>query len=206
MAAQTEQEQYICTKDKKNIFLIGDSIRIGYCEGVREKMADQANVFYVPDNCRNTQYVIIQLQAWLLRFENPEMVDAVHFNCGHWDAAHWCGAEEPLTSLEEYEKNLKMIIWLLRKFFVNAKIFFATTTPMNPNGNMGGNPRTTQQIREYNRVAEEICAELDVPANDLFDFTCDWDSTYFKDYCHFTEAANGVLSSRVADWLMAQLP
>ena len=75
MAAQTEQEQYICTKDKKNIFLIGDSIRIGYCEGVREKMAEQANVFYVPDNCRNTQYVIIQLQAWLLQFENPELVD-----------------------------------------------------------------------------------------------------------------------------------
>ena len=198
---QTEQEMFICTQDKKNIFLIGDSIRIGYCEGVGKKMAERANVFYVPDNCRNTQYVIIQLQAWLLRFEKPEMVDAVLFNCGHWDAAHWCGAEAPLTSVEEYKKNLKLIIWLLRKSFVNAKIFFATTTPMNPDGSDGGNPRTTEQIQAYNRAAAEVCGEMDVPVNDLFAFTCGWDSTYFKDYCHFTEEANALLSAQVATWL-----
>lgn len=198
---ETALEPYVCTTDKKNIFLIGDSIRAGYCIGVQEKMAEQANVFYVLENCRNTQYVIIQLQAWLLRFEKPEMVDAVHFNCGHWDAAHWEGAPEPLTSLEEYRKNLKIIIWLLRKNFVNAKLFFATTTPMNPNGMAGGNPRTTEQIQQYNRVAEEVCAEAEIPVNDLFAFTKDWRSASFKDYCHFTEEANDILSTRVADWL-----
>ena len=39
----------------------------------------------------------------------------------------------------------------------------------------------------------------------LFAFTKDWDSASFKDYCHFTEEDNEILSTRVADWLSQQV-
>ena len=43
---------------KKNVFLIGDSLRMGYCEAVKTDLSDVANVFYPAENCRNSQYII----------------------------------------------------------------------------------------------------------------------------------------------------
>ena len=34
------QTSFVCSKAKKNIFLIGDSIRIGYSETVKKEPAD----------------------------------------------------------------------------------------------------------------------------------------------------------------------
>lgn len=45
---------FMCSREKPNIFLLGDSIRQGYCETVRKELVDIAEVFYVSDNCRNT--------------------------------------------------------------------------------------------------------------------------------------------------------
>lgn len=37
--------EFICSKEKPNIFLIGDSIRLGYCATVKSEMIDVAEVF-----------------------------------------------------------------------------------------------------------------------------------------------------------------
>ena len=87
----TNNKYFICSNTKKNIFLIGDSIREGYCALTREALSDLAEVFYVNDNCRNTQYVITNLNNWANLFSDPDRVDLVQFNCGHWDVAHWRG-------------------------------------------------------------------------------------------------------------------
>ena len=36
----------------KKIVLIGDSIRMGYCEYVKNSLRDVAEVYYPPENCR----------------------------------------------------------------------------------------------------------------------------------------------------------
>ena len=83
--------EFKCSKTKKNIFLIGDSIRLGYCKTVKNELSDVAEVFYVNENCRNTQFVITNLRKWQKMFDDTTRVDVVQFNCGHWDAAHWNG-------------------------------------------------------------------------------------------------------------------
>lgn len=150
--------KFFCSEYKKNIFLIGDSIRRGYCATVKENLADIAQVFYVDENCRSTQFVIFSLEKWAEMFDRPELVDIVHFNCGHWDVAHWNGYSLSLTSEDEYAKNIQMIITLLRRFFPNAQLVFATTTPMNPDGgSIGGiNPRSNESIEKYNKIASRI--------------------------------------------------
>lgn len=192
---------FMCSKEKKNIFLIGDSIRLGYCAEVKKELSDIAEVFYLEDNCRNTQYVIPSLEFWKNMISHPERIDVIHFNCGHWDVAHCHGSEFSLTSPEEYAQNIKVIIWLLKKLFVNAKIIFATTTPMNPNGIMGLNPRSNEEIDNYNRLAVEVCKENGVEVNDLNSFARSWGSEYFADYCHFTPETNKLLGKKVADVL-----
>ena len=43
----------------KQVFLIGDSIREGYCEKVKEALRDRAEVIYPGENCRTSQYIVI---------------------------------------------------------------------------------------------------------------------------------------------------
>ena len=180
---------FICDERKKNVFLIGDSIRIGYCDTVKKLLADSAEVFFVGENCRSTQYVICGLQFWANMFSNPDLVDIVHFNCGHWDIAHWYGGELSLTSPEEYKRNIKIIIKMIRKLFPKAKIIFATTTAMNPDGTIGINPRTNSEIAYYNDIAKSVAIENDIVINDLFEITNEWQSKNYEDYCHYTSEA-----------------
>ena len=191
-------KQYICSDTKKNVFLIGDSIRLGYCEETREALSDMAEVFFVQDNCRNTQYVITSFNGWVNTFGDPTRVDVVQFNCGHWDVAHWLGGEYSLTSIEEYARNVQIIIDMISKSFPNAKIVFATTTTMNPNGQIGVNPRTNAEIARYNDKAKAVAAKNNVIVNDLFEITKNWDESYYADYCHFTEESNVILGKTVA--------
>ena len=196
---------FMCNPEKKNIFLIGDSIRKGYCHASAEALADTAQVFWPDDNCRNTQYVITCLRKWAGMFEDTAKVDMVQFNCGHWDTAHWSGDEYPLTSEVEFDKNIRMIIRLLRKFFPNAKLVFATTTTMNPNGIFGVNPRDNEAISRYNDIAVQIAKENGVFINDLHRITIGWGSEKYRDYCHFTEEAFKELGIEAAKGLRTLL-
>ena len=197
--------QFLCSDTKKNIFLIGDSIRMGYCISVREALSDIAEVFYVDENCRNTQYVITKLNSWDNMFSDPTRVDLIQFNCGHWDVAHWCGGALSLTSQDEYARNLQIIIDMISKLFPRAKIVFATTTTMNPSGKVGINPRTNEEISRYNEIAKAVAGKNNIPVNDLFAITKEWDSSYYKDYCHFTDETNVILGQAVAATLKTYL-
>jgi len=113
---------------------------MGYCNSTREELSDMAEVFYTDDNCRNTQYVITNLNRWANMFTDRTYVDLVQFNCGHWDIAHWRGGKYSLTSEGEYERNLQIIIDMISELFPRAKLVFATTTTMNPSGQTGKKP------------------------------------------------------------------
>jgi len=189
-----------CSEGKPNIFLIGDSIRLGYCETVKNELSDKAEVFYFSDNCKSTQYVIFNMRRWAEMFDDPDKVDLIHFNCGHWDVAHWNRYDLPLTGENEYAKNIEMIIALLKDFFPNAKLVFATTTPMNPDGgDTGGyDTRTSEAIAQYNKIAAGVVKEHGISVNDLNSFVKDWDSTHYKDICHFTDSAYVTIGKEVA--------
>ena len=138
-------------------------------------------------------------------FSDPSCVDLVRFNFGHWDIAHWRGGEFSLTSESEYARNLQIIIDMIAKAFSRAKIVFATTTTMNPSGKLGVNPRTNEEISRYNEIAKAVASKNNIPVNDLFAITKDWESSCYRDYCHFTEQANTVLGQIVATTLKSYL-
>lgn len=193
-ARQTEQTE------KPVVFLIGDSIRMGYCETVKQELADAAEVVYPEENCRYSQYILTSLRAWS-GLCDPQRVKLVQFNCGHWDAAHWDGEDIALNSIEIYQQNIRRIIARLRVMYPCAKIVFATTTPMNPNGENSVNNRTTQEIIRYNEAAIAAAEACGVTVNDLFQLTKDWDSACYEDYCHYTREQFAVIGRYVADEL-----
>lgn len=185
------------------IFLIGDSICMGYRPFVKENLQEKFEVVYPNENCRNSQYIITSLKRWVREFENPQAVRLVSFNCGHWDIAHWNGEEDSLTSIVEYEKNIKRIIRHLKKFFPNAKILFFTTSPMNPNPNINSvNCRSNKEIVEYNKVAVSVANSENVYTADMYDFMKNWDESNFMDYAHLTIDANRILGRFVTDAIL----
>ena len=186
-------------QEKKNVLLIGDSIRRGYCETVRQELADVANVFWPDENCRNSQYIVTRIRTWAANL--PADIDLVQFNCGHWDVAHWNGDEYPLTSPEEYERMNRMIIRQLKKYYPKAKIVFATTTAMNPNGVIGVNPRTNAEIVRYNEIGTAVAGELGLQINDLYGVTVQYGEDMFSDYCHLTVDGFAQLGKVVAAFI-----
>ena len=92
-----------------------------------------------------------------------------------------------------------MIIRRIRRYWPEAKIVFATTTPMNPNGRLGGgDPRTTQSIRLYNSEDIRVARSEGVEVNDLFAVTEKWPASDYADYSHFTKSASERLGKLVA--------
>ena len=188
------------TSDLPEILLIGYSVRQLYCPHVAAALKGRAEVKWPNGNCQNSQYILTGLARWRGLVASPKVVQ---FNCGHWDAAHWDGDEEPLTSVEEYARNVRKIIHRIRRYWPEAKIVFATTTPMNPDGTvkMGKNPRTTESIRLYNAAAVKVAQEEGVAVNDLFAIAEKWSSVHYTDYCHLNKHASKVLGRKVAERL-----
>jgi len=194
---------YTAGEGRKVIFLIGDSMRMVSCATTKEKLADVADVLFPEGNCRDTSNVIHRIKGWAQEFDGQN-VDLVHFNCGQWDAAHFNQDPEPLTTLCEYERNIHIIIRNIRKFFPKAKIVMATTTPINPDFSTvenAGNPRTREDIINYNASAVRAAEEEGVLIDDLHAKMIDWPSEKFRDMCHFKPEAFEEMGILVAEFL-----
>ena len=187
------------------VFLIGDSIRMGFqpwrkgrWEGVQRSFPPRRTAA-----TPNTPYT--SLAAWKELFPDPAAVKLVHWNNGHWDAAHWDKDPRPLNSEAEYAAMLVRIHQRLRRYFPGAKILFATTSPPNPNGTMGPNPRTRAEIARYNEAARAALEPWGCRFDDVWAFLRDWGAEDYADYVHLTESGFERLGLHVADVIRAAL-
>ncbi len=181
----------------RQIYLLGDSIRMGYCDLVREALADVAEVVYPGENSRSTYNVIEMLNEWR-RFTRPEDVEIVHFNNGHWDAAFIPEDNDVMTTPDCYYANVKRIVHRLKCYYPNAKIVYATTTRMN---DTRPDNHTTADLIEYNRVGIRAAEESGALVDDLFAVTKDWGAEMFRDSCHPIDEGYRILAETVAAYL-----
>ena len=188
----------------KKIFLIGDSIRIGYDSIVREMMENEAQLYWSNDNARFVAHTLRYAHEWAKSDCDPEKIDIVHWNNGLWDALHVLG-EDPQTPVDEYRNGLKRIVGRLRKVFPNAKIIFALTTFVIEERMNDQFFRRNHEIELYNAAAREVMAEEGVQVNDLYtvakEMPLDWHS---PDGTHFTEEGYRALAEAVVRALRAE--
>lgn len=203
----SDQRLYQAQEGRKVVLLLGDSMRLGSCATTKRELEDIADVVYPEENCRNSQYIITRIRAWAQELDG-EHISLVHFNCGHWDAAHFNRDEEALTPLDQYERNIHCIVRNIRRLFPNAKICFGTTTPINPDERLleqANNPRTRASIIQYNEAAVRAAKAENIPIDDIFSFTEDWPSSMYIDACHFTPEAFEKMGCFVAKFIRSQL-
>lgn len=141
------------------ILIIGDSISIGYTPIVKKTLEGKAYVEHNAGNGGPTTNGVAHIQEWL----KDGNWDVIHFNFGLHDLKIMEN-EKHQVSLEDYEKNLGIMVAAMRK--TRAKLVYATTTPV-PEGKQ--NPiRLTADVARFNAAALRVMEQNNIEVNDLY--------------------------------------
>ncbi len=183
------------------VLLIGDSISMGYTLPTRALLKGKANVHRIPANGGSTKDGVAKIDAWL----GAGKWDVIHFNWGLHDLKHFKDgkmdmAAPKVSSLEEYEKNLRELVKKLKA--TGAKLIWATTTrvPENSSG------REHADEMKYNATAARVMKDEGVATDDLHDFSepklSEWQ---LPANVHFTPEGYSGLAAKVAAEIEAAL-
>ena len=190
--------------EMKKVLLLGDSIRMGYQQYVREALAGEYDVRYPEDNGRFAAYTLWQLNQELKH--NPDIA-LVHFNNGYWDMNVEAPMTEAIHPVEEYVSFLRRIVALCRQCGVT--VVFATTVPILEDGAAGDNTGVqgtinykNEWVTAYNAAAVRLMTELQVPVNDLYALCMEDDRRYkCEDLLHLSEEGSRRCADRVAEYI-----
>jgi lysophospholipase L1-like esterase len=175
----------------KRVLLLGDSIRMGYEQLVRDGLKGIAEVVAPEENCRFAKHTLWGVNLWIKDLGKP---DIVHWNIGLWDLHHEAPMAEALTSLNEYIDTLKRILNELQR--TGAIILFATTTPVATDA-IG---RSNAEIDLYNSVAVEIMLKNDIEINDLNSIVKqDLTGNICEDKLHLSKHGNHMCAKQVIE-------
>ena len=181
----------------KKIVLLGDSIRMGYDKYVKEALSGVAEVCYPEENCRYAENLLRFAHEWKLKGEWGDDVDLVRWNAGLWDVLELFG-DEPLSTKDYYESVIPRIDRRLRMLFPNAKIVFATSTPVIEWKCAPHFKRHNATIEEYNEIAKRALAESGTRINDLYRLMKSAPDSYHSDSVHFyTDEGTALIGGRV---------
>ena len=199
------------------VLLIGDSVSVAYTLDVRKNLAGIANVHRIAANGGSTRTALgdYGLVRWL---KPGEKWDVIHFNEGLHDLSYRfpddrdkndkgeyaspTNGGRPNVSLEQYEKNLRLIVARLRQ--TGAKLIFASTTPV-PESDAAKYVKDSEL--PYNAVAKKVMAEEGVTWNDLWAVVKPRQAELQgKRNVHFMASGSAVLAKQVAEAVARELP
>lgn len=182
------------------ILFFGDSISKGYRRYVYEKMIGKSDVYY-PDNITTFSTQLLRYaQEYANNMKIGSNIDMVYFNAGLWDVLRING-DEPLVSISEYERNMERIVNRLRYVFPNAKLVYATTTPVREDLATYDFNRCNADIEKYNDVACSVMNNNGVEIHDLNKYVKDNLKEEYIDFTHFSEKGYKLLSDEIVNYI-----
>lgn len=189
------------------VLLIGDSISMHYTLEVRELLKGVANVHRPACNCHSTLQVADELDSYF--GDGPW--DVIHFNCGIHDLTHLNGAGKATAPpegkvrvpLDRYKKNLRTIVDRLKK--TNAKLVWATSTPIGTEYEQERGYRRNRDILAYNVAAAEIMKAEGIAINDLYSVVYPTLDELQKDGVHYHTKGSSMLAMKVAKAIRKKL-
>lgn len=190
--------------DLPKVLLLGDSIRLGYAPLVAKKLEGVAEVVSPKENGGDTANTLKMLDVWLKDLKPA----VVHVNCGLHDLKFGKKSQTHQVPLDDYEKNLKLIVERLRQ--ETPQVVFANTTPIIDDRHAGRKAdfdRFDKDVKAYNVRAEKAMLGLGVPVNDLYRIVRDGGAEELlgKDGTHYTPAGSDRLADAVVDCVKRQL-
>lgn len=200
-----------------NVLIYGDSISIAYTSQVRNVLEGQANVYRLHCNGGDSSTFIGKMTI-MHEAMCSETLDApwsfewdvIHFNVGLHDLKYLADRKldkekgSQVSTIDEYKQNLEEIIVYLGELAPEAKLVFATTTPV-PEGEPG---RFAGDARKYNAAALDVLeGHPEIAVNDLFAFTLPNQPQWWTKpgNVHFNVAGKTAQGDEVATVILKQL-
>jgi len=174
-----------------NVLIIGDSVYQQHARGVLTELKSQANVQFanwpklVLPNSANAVKDIDLLLGLKDAAGNDVPADKrpnwdlIHFNVGLGDLIYCVPNIKShrilsfdyggviRTDAKQYEQNLETLVRLLRQKAPDAKIVWASTTPIRHSRE---NVFKKGTEIEYNRIAERVMNKHGLPINDMYNY------------------------------------
>jgi hypothetical protein len=196
-------------RDLPTVFIIGDSISLGYTPFVKAKLSGKAAVSRPDTNCGSTLRGIENLDAWL----GDKKYDIIYFNFGLHDLRRvdavtrkdTKGVETDPTwnTPEGYAANLNTIIKKLKT--AGKTLIFATTTPVHPSSH--SDPSQVQdRPKKFNEIAKEVMKKNNIIVDDLFAFALpQLSEIQLATNLHYQKKGYEVLGGHVAETISKYL-
>lgn len=181
---------------RPRVLLIGDSILNGYLKTVVAALDGRAYV----DAWVNPYHQSEHLNKLLAEVLEHGPYDVVHFNMGlhGWPKGRIKpGTFEPLT---------KAYVEILKEKLPNAKLIWASSTPVTVKGKPSElEPDINPIIIEHNRMAAKVMAEMNVPMNDFYSLLVTKLELARGDRFHWRREAYQILAEQVTDSVLREL-
>ena len=199
------------------VLLIGDSVSVAYTLDVRKNLAGIANVHRIAANGGSTRTALGDYG--LVRWIKPgDKWDVIHFNHGLHDLSYRFADDRdkndkgeyasptngghPNVALDQYEKNLRVIVARLKQ--TGAKLIFANTTPV-PESDAAKYVKDSEL--PYNVAARKVMDEEGVAWNDVWSAVKPrQDELQGRRNVHFMASGSAVLAKQVAEAITRALP
>lgn len=219
-SAATVQKEFAPIADDPRlprVLLIGDSVSVAYTLDVRKNLEGVANVHRIPTNGGSTRTALgdYGLISWI---KPGDKWDVIHFNHGLHDLSYRFDDDRDKNdkgeyaspangghqnvSLEQYEKNLRIIVARLKQ--TGARLIFASTTPV-PESDAAKYVKDSEL--PYNAVARKVMTEEEVAWNDIWTLVKPrQDQLQGKRNVHFMPSGSAVIAGQVAEAIARELP
>jgi hypothetical protein len=180
--------------DLPRVLLVGDSITRGYFGAVEKHLAGKAYCARLTTSkCVSDPTFNDDLKLIL----NQYKFSVIHFNNG----LHGWGYTE-----DQYRDGLLKTVAAVNEHAGDAKMIWATTTPVREKANLETFAERTDRVKVRNKLASEIMAEQQVPTDDLFELVKDHAKWTSGDGVHFNGQGNEALAKQVAESVLENLP
>ena len=169
------------------VLLIGDSISCGYSAIVTKLLEGKVHVDRLGTS-RSINDPVLLKETVMMLAEYPYA--AVHFNNGlhgfHLDAPAYAAA-------------LGRYLALIREHAGDARLIWASSTPITVNGDVNTLNESNQVVTARNAVAAEVMGQAGVPVNDLYSVVLGKPELRSNDGYHYNGQGYDVLGKAVAD-------
>ena len=173
--------------DLPRVLLIGDSITKGYFGAVEKRLAGKACCARLTTSkCVSDPFFPAEVQLLLKQYKFA----AIHVNNG----LHGWGYTE-----EQYRDGLLRLMNTFQKHAGDAKIIWATTTPVRERDNLQQISERTERVIARNQIAAEIMKEHDIPTNDLYGLVEQHPDWHSGDGVHFNGKGKEAQGAAVAE-------
>jgi GDSL-like Lipase/Acylhydrolase family len=173
--------------DLPRVLLIGDSITRGYFSDVEKRLAGKAYCARLTTSkCVSDPSFPDEVQLLLKHYKFA----AIHFNNG----LHGWGYSEA-----QYRDGLLTFLATVKENDGDAKLIWATTTPVRERSNLQQFGERTERVKARNKIAAEIMKKRGIPTNDLYGLVEKHPDWHSGDGVHFNGKGKQAQAKQVAE-------